>query len=1027
MNKKLIAACALSMTLTAGPVQAGFLGDVWSAVKDAVSEAIDYIVIGAQYTAGGANLAGHYLEGFFTRNFADGQSGLPDLKAWEFKAMAIQREVDKDVPLAEATFLMTHNSYNAKDYQTAIRYLDPNQHYNIVKQLMVGVRALELDIWDTGGRLRLCHGGVCSATDRYFTQGLEEVADWFTLPSSRDEVIIIYLEDHMDSTDDYAQAISEINSRIGSLVYRPANGGNSCEGIPMNISKQDVLNAGKNIILMSDDEACSATQDWKSWVYGGVGDSLNGFVTGSQGSKLNQGTACSGGKGFTRNTYNTYLVRYFEDRTILGAAHANATGNPQEHLNAADVEAVLKCGANLPGLDHLGYEGGNRFTATVWSWDVNEPNNHAGNQDCAVSWANGRWDDAFCTDVHRFACHNPATRQWAVSASSGAWNRDTADAACASLGAGYQFSVPYNSYENEQLKAAKSAAGVTHVWLNFNDIKMEGLWKKTEGSQLIYGTWVSSQGTTVDSLSNPMASLTLKQAETVELNLKSTNANAYLHLLDANKSVMTSDDNGGEGNNARITYTLNAGTYYVTAATAGSNEAGNFELTTNKGELRFVNGLTVKAVNSYYWVYDDHDTGSNQDIAMWRPHLPLGYAMLGDVAMNRHGQAPTYKTLIVQDAPGATVRPTDYLMKWHDGGSGGTHDVAFWRPVAPAGYTCVGSVITIGYNKPSTDLVRCVRSEYVLPAGNTRVWSDAGSGANWDGSAWVALTKTSHGMNTGAFVAGDGHGNGGDGIYFGLNRHHFIDEQQVNYHLIESNYDKCLVVESNNNINGTACDLASDSQLFHFDQDTGIIRPKSATNMCLDVEGTNAGSNISVKECNGTAHQRWTRDGEFLRSQLNTGMVLDFNNSNAHLWGHDGGNNNQKFTWTHVPGEFFQLEVQGKCVAVENGSANDGANITATTCNSSDSAQLFKYDAGMLRSKLNTNKCIDVWQGGTHNGANIILWGCHGGNNQRWDYSKGIMTSRMNSHMKMDYNGSNTVHLWGYHGGSNQKFKPTLR
>jgi hypothetical protein len=154
--------------------------------------------------------------------------------------------------------------------------------------------------------------------------------------------------------------------------------------------------------------------------------------------------------------------------------------------------------------------------------------------------------------------------------------------------------------------------------------------------------------------------------------------------------------------------------------------------------------------------------------------------MLGDVAMNRHGVAPTYHTLVVQDNPGATARPSGYTMMWHDGGSGGSHDASFWRPIATDGYTCLGSVTVIGYNKPSTNMIRCVRSEYVLPAKSTRIWSDAGSGADWDGSAWVALTQTRHEMNTGAFIAGDGHSDGGLTHFHSLNKHYFIPETSLN-------------------------------------------------------------------------------------------------------------------------------------------------------------------------------------------------------------------------------------------------------
>ena len=103
---------------------------------------------------------------------------------------------------------------------------------------------------------------------------------------------------------------------------------------------------------------------------------------------------------------------------------------------------------------------------------MNEPNNYNGNQDCAVQWANGRWDDAECGNSYPYACHIPGTNTWAVTQQSGSWSGGAA--ACAALGNGYVFDVPTNSYDNEKLKAAKP--GVTHVWLNHNDIAVEGQW-----------------------------------------------------------------------------------------------------------------------------------------------------------------------------------------------------------------------------------------------------------------------------------------------------------------------------------------------------------------------------------------------------------------------------------------------------------------------------------------------------------------------------------------------------------------------
>ena len=64
--------------------------------------------------------------------------------SWAYRALMLQLKLDEEAPLSQATFLGTHNSYNASAYATLYRYLDPNQKLSITDQLRVGARALAL-------------------------------------------------------------------------------------------------------------------------------------------------------------------------------------------------------------------------------------------------------------------------------------------------------------------------------------------------------------------------------------------------------------------------------------------------------------------------------------------------------------------------------------------------------------------------------------------------------------------------------------------------------------------------------------------------------------------------------------------------------------------------------------------------------------------------------------------------------------------------------------------------------------------
>lgn len=367
--------------------------------------------------------------------------------SWAGKALAHQRNMDRKSPLADNNILGSHNSYNSEVYTDATRYLDPQQKYSVYDQLRIGARFIELDAhwtahthgwpWEWGTDLLLCHSGIgagvgdlhvgCSLTDRFVKDGVQEVANW--LSENPDEVIILYFEDHTDGH--HQELLDIVNSKLSGKVY--ASGG--CKSIPSTLTKAQVRSAGKQVVLWKDG-GCSANSGMKNMAFTSLGQ----------------------------------VDRIWEDRTSVGAIGAFFTGGAVTTISAADVTQAFKNGGNIVNLDDLTFSDG-RMAAGVWSWDNGEPNNYNGNQDCAVQWGNGRWDDANCDVSHFFACEN-SSGGWAISAWSGKWSEGAL--ACSQLSGGYHFSAPTNSKANEALKAAKG--GITHVWLNASDIASEGVW-----------------------------------------------------------------------------------------------------------------------------------------------------------------------------------------------------------------------------------------------------------------------------------------------------------------------------------------------------------------------------------------------------------------------------------------------------------------------------------------------------------------------------------------------------------------------
>jgi len=182
--------------------------------------------------------------------------------------------------------------------------------------------------------------------------------------------------------------------------------------------------------------------------------------------------------------------------------------------------------------------------------------------------------------------------------------------------------------------------------------------------------------------------------------------------------------------------------------------------------------LTVQPADKFTLIYDDSGTGADDDVSIWRPNLASypGFFSLGDVAMDSHGRAPA-NTFLVRGSGDALARPVGFRWVWDDKGSGGDQDGSLWEPVAPAGYTCLGTVATPNYSKPSTDVVRCIRSEYTVPGKPAKVWDDSGSGADHDAGLWQSDPRDHLGLPPSTFVARPSHGDpGGDARYRVLNK-----------------------------------------------------------------------------------------------------------------------------------------------------------------------------------------------------------------------------------------------------------------
>lgn len=251
-----------------------------------------------------------------------------------------------------------------------------------------------------------------------------------------------------------------------------------------------------------------------------------------------------------------------------------------------------------------------------------------------------------------------------------------------------------------------------------------------------------------------------------EVNVLAAPASEYVYIKNSAGDVIAEGGVDSTTGKASVALHLEAGTYDVVAATNVPGAKSHFVMTTDTASLRFTRNITMKSLSGseMHLRYNDSGTGGDRDLSIWRPNPIAGYHSLGDVAVSGYTAPGGY---LVKDDGDLLAAPTDYVFKWNDSGSGGDRDVSLWHPVAPQGYKCLGTITGNGYAKPSTNQMRCIKSEYVLHGKGTFVWNDSGTGSDRDGSIWSINASDYRGQSVGAFIAQPNYTLGGE--YWAIN------------------------------------------------------------------------------------------------------------------------------------------------------------------------------------------------------------------------------------------------------------------
>ena len=165
---------------------------------------------------------------------------------------------------------------------------------------------------------------------------------------------------------------------------------------------------------------------------------------------------------------------------------------------------------------------------------------------------------------------------------------------------------------------------------------------------------------------------------------------------------------------------------------------------------------------NYDFIISDAGTGATKAVSFWKVKNYLNdFCSLGDVASGSYGKPTATALLIKVLKPGSAVHPKDFTRVWTDVGSGGDYDMAIYTMNPPSDqYRCLGSVAMSGYNAlPDKSKYCCIAKEYLTTGDLKETWNDGGSGANADGSIWTVISGVDpYAIEGGNFIGKQGHG-----------------------------------------------------------------------------------------------------------------------------------------------------------------------------------------------------------------------------------------------------------------------------
>ena len=158
-------------------------------------------------------------------------------------------------------------------------------------------------------------------------------------------------------------------------------------------------------------------------------------------------------------------------------------------------------------------------------------------------------------------------------------------------------------------------------------------------------------------------------------------------------------------------------------------------------------------------IWNDRGSGANRDFSVWRAPGTTTAFSLGDISNNNYDKPEAFLVKDTSPRKDALRLPHSYRRVWTDAGSGANWDGSFWEPICPPGFVGPGDVAMRSHSiQPDVTSIACVNATYTIAGKFEHVWDDRGSGAKSDVSVWESIPLSPAGFSTHPMTAVDHYG-----------------------------------------------------------------------------------------------------------------------------------------------------------------------------------------------------------------------------------------------------------------------------